>query len=89
MIADKDYDPMHDNTLYHCVVQLVMTNYCSKRGSIITIYIYIGSYLEGNKYGKDVGHKEKSFVEDKHTNDPSDAHYEEQSYTGLQPMPIT
>lgn len=33
-------------------------------------------YLEGNKYGEDVRHKEKGFVKDQHTNDPSDAHYE-------------
>ena len=44
-------------------------------------------YLEGNKYGEDVRHKEKGFMKDQHANDPSDAHYEQQRYTGLQPMP--
>ena len=34
-------------------------------------------YLEGNKYGEDVCYKEKGFVKDQHTNDPSDAHYEQ------------
>ena len=37
----------------------------------------VGTYLEGNEYGEDVGHKKKSFMKDKHTNDPSDAHDEE------------
>ena len=34
-------------------------------------------YLEGYKYGEDVCNKEKSFMEDKHSNDPRDAHNEE------------
>ena len=46
------------------------------------MYIYIerdgvGSYLECNKYGEDVCDKEKSFMKDKDSNDPGDAHNEE------------
>ena len=67
----------HDEN--HCTLKEFTREYTHLQPFVVIHTVMLlcrETYLEGNKYGEDVCNKQESFVEDKNTDDPSDAHNE-------------